>query len=156
MSAATVSNEQGEEETLVVQDLYIPYNDSIYPDHNSFEVVYEDESSKSSSEKPTPTSSPPTPTPKTTSAAKKLKLSRSESQQSESSIELLREFINRKQPEPINLLPTPKPKDNLSRFFDSIADTMRTFSPLAIANIKMKVSQLVGEEEIAMASQNQY
>lgn len=73
-------------------------------------------------------------------------------------VDILREFINRKQPAPIEFLPPapkpPEPKDNLQRFFEAIASTMRTFSPVSIAKIKLKISQMVGEEEIACAEVN--
>lgn len=69
--------------------------------------------------------------------------------------DILREFLNRKAPNPVDFLPPPPPppppKDNLQHFFDAIASTMRTFSPLSVAKIKLKISQLVGEEEIANA-----
>lgn len=67
--------------------------------------------------------------------------------------EILREFLNRRQPNPMDCLPS-KPsalKDSLQQFFESIASTMRTFSPLAIARIKLEISQIVGKEEIACA-----
>lgn len=71
--------------------------------------------------------------------------------------ELLREFLNRRQPNPVDFLPTKPsaPKDSLQQFFESIASTMRTFSPLAIARIKFEISQMVGKEEIAQAARNE-
>lgn len=46
------------------------------------------------------------------------------------------------------------PKDNLQQFFESIASTMRTFPPLSIAKIKLQISKMVGEEEVAIAERN--
>lgn len=66
---------------------------------------------------------------------------------------LLRMLVNRKQPSALDFLP-PKPKDNLAQFFESIASTMRTLPPVSIARLKLKISQLVGEEEIAVAESN--
>ncbi|XP_014091883.2 uncharacterized protein [Bactrocera oleae] len=51
--------------------------------------------------------------------------------------------------------PSTLPKnDSLQIFFESIASTMRTFPPLSIAKIKLQISQLVGNEEIALAERN--
>lgn len=68
----------------------------------------------------------------------------------------LREFLNRKQPNPMDFLPPkpPAPKDNLQQFFEAIASTMRTFPPLSIAKIKLQISQIVGQEEIDCAERN--
>lgn len=65
--------------------------------------------------------------------------------------EILQELLNRKPPNPIDFLPPkpPAPKDGLHHFFESIESAMRTFSPLAIARIKLQISNIVGEEEIA-------
>lgn len=50
------------------------------------------------------------------------------------------------------LVPKPQePKDSLAYFFESIASTMRTFDPITIARLKLKISRMVGEEEIAAA-----
>lgn len=70
--------------------------------------------------------------------------------------DILREFINRKQPNPMDFLPPkpPAPKDNLQQFFESIASTMRSFPPLSIAKIKLQISKIVGEEEVACAERN--
>lgn len=53
-------------------------------------------------------------------------------------------------PKPSVFLPQ-KPVDDIQQFFDSMASTVRKFTPLAIARIKLKIAQLVGEEEIAWA-----
>lgn len=74
---------------------------------------------------------------------------------SQDNSDILREFLNHKPPNPIDFLP-PKPsepKDNLQQFFEAIAGTMRTFSPVSIAKIKLKISQIVGEAEIANAEE---
>lgn len=73
--------------------------------------------------------------------------------------DILREFLNHKQPTAIEFLPPkppepPEPKDSLQQFFEAIASTMRTFSPVSIAKIKLKISQIVGEEEIVCAEKN--
>lgn len=70
--------------------------------------------------------------------------------------DILREFLNHKQPTPIEFLPSKRPemRDNLQQFFEAIASTMRTFSPVSIAKIKLKISQIVGEEEIVCAEKN--
>lgn len=66
--------------------------------------------------------------------------------------EMLREFLNRKPPNPVEFLPPkPMPKDSLDQFFDAIASTMRTFDQLTIARMKLQISQIVGKEEIACA-----
>lgn len=44
-----------------------------------------------------------------------------------------------------------KPADDVQKFFDSMASTVRKLSPLSIAKIKLQVSQIVGAEEIAWA-----
>lgn len=70
--------------------------------------------------------------------------------------DILREFLNRKQPNPMDFLPPkpPAPKDNLQQFFEAIASTMRTFPPLSVAKIKLQISQIVGQEEIDCAERN--
>lgn len=75
---------------------------------------------------------------------------------SENSNDILREFLHRKRPDPIDFLP-PKPqeKDAIQQFFDSIATTVRNFPPLSIAKIKLKIANIVGEEEIACAERNE-
>lgn len=67
--------------------------------------------------------------------------------------ELLQAIFVRNRPESLPPPPSP-PKDNLDHFFESIANTMRTFSPLAIAKIKLQISQIVGYEEISIAERH--
>lgn len=68
--------------------------------------------------------------------------------------ELMREFMASRKPNSLEFLPPkPKPKEPLEIFFESIYSTVRTFPPKSIAKLKMKISQLVGEEEIALAEQ---
>lgn len=57
---------------------------------------------------------------------------------------ILRDLPIRKLPNPIGFIPS-EPEDN------SIASTMTTFTPLTIARIKMQISRIVGQEEIACA-----
>lgn len=70
------------------------------------------------------------------------------SQLSETNL-ILREFLSQR-PKPSDLLPM-KPVDHVQTFFDSMASTVRKFSPLEIAKIKLKISQIVFEQEIAWA-----
>ncbi|XP_031639821.1 transcription factor Adf-1-like [Contarinia nasturtii] len=63
--------------------------------------------------------------------------------------DILREFMATR-PKPADFFP-PKSPDELDTFFESLAKTMRKFSPLVIAKLKLKMSQMVGEEEIAWA-----
>lgn len=70
--------------------------------------------------------------------------------------DLLYELISTRKPNPVNFLqPKTKPKDHLDHFFESIASTMRTFPAISIAKLKLKISQLVGEEEVLLAQQEQ-
>lgn len=64
----------------------------------------------------------------------------------------LREFMSRR-PMLSDFLPQSKPADDTQQFFDSMAATVRKFSPLAIARIKLKVGQIVSEEEISWAEE---
>lgn len=66
--------------------------------------------------------------------------------------EILREFLANR-PNPSDFMPK-KPIDDIQHFLDSIAVTMRRLSPLAIARLKLKIANIVGEEEIAWAQQN--
>lgn len=59
--------------------------------------------------------------------------------------EVLKEFMTQRPK------PSEKPSDDIQQFFDSMASTVRKFSPLTIAQIKLKIAQIVGEEEIAWA-----
>lgn len=81
-----------------------------------------------------------------TTVAKK----RKSSQLTETNV-LLREFLDNR-PKPSDFLPQ-KPTDDVQQFFDSMATTVRKFPALSIARIKMKVAQLIGEEEIAWAQE---
>lgn len=81
-----------------------------------------------------------------TPMAKKRKVS-----QMDTTNEILREFLDSR-PKPSDFMP-PKPADDVQQFFDSMASTVRKFSPLAIARIKLKIAQIVGEEEIAWAEE---
>lgn len=65
--------------------------------------------------------------------------------------EILRQFLEN-EPKPSDFLP-PKPADDVQQFFDSMATTVRKFSPLDIAKVKLKVAQIVGEHEIVWAEQ---
>ena len=65
--------------------------------------------------------------------------------------DLFRELLAQR-PKATDFMPQ-KPVDNVQQFFDSMASTVRKFSPLAIARIKLKIAQIVGEEEIAWAQQ---
>lgn len=65
--------------------------------------------------------------------------------------EILREFLANR-PKPSDFLPQ-KPADDVQQFFDSVASTVRKFSPLSIAKIKLKFGNIVGEEEIAWAEE---
>lgn len=70
--------------------------------------------------------------------------------------DLLYDLISNRKPNPVDFLPpNPTPKDHLDHFFESLASTMRTFPALSVATLKLKISQLVGEEEIALAKQAQ-
>lgn len=62
---------------------------------------------------------------------------------------ILHEFLTQR-PNPFDFLPQ-KPADDVQSFFDSMASTVRKLTQLAIARIKLKISQIVGEEEIAWA-----
>lgn len=66
--------------------------------------------------------------------------------------EILRELLANR-PNPSDFIPQ-KPVDDIQHFLDSIAVTMRKLSPLAIARLKMKIANIVGEEEIAWIEQN--
>lgn len=66
--------------------------------------------------------------------------------------EILREFLASR-PKVSDFIPQ-KPIDDIQYFLDSIAVTMRRLSPLSIARIKLKIANIVGEEEIAWAEQN--
>lgn len=62
---------------------------------------------------------------------------------------IMREFLATR-PKPSDFLPK-QPDDEIQIFFNSMAATTRKFSPLSVARLKLKISQLVGEEEIAWA-----
>ncbi|XP_011177194.1 uncharacterized protein LOC105208837 [Zeugodacus cucurbitae] len=72
------------------------------------------------------------------------------------------ELVSSKRPtlvEPLESKPSKAPymlakHYSLQIFFESISSTMRTFPPLSIAKIKLQISQLVGNEEIALAERN--
>lgn len=70
--------------------------------------------------------------------------------------EMLCQYLaNRKPPTPLDFLPSkPAPKDSIDTFLESIGATLRTFPPVSIAEMKLKIAQLVGEEEIALARRN--
>lgn len=65
--------------------------------------------------------------------------------------DILREFLNSR-PKPSDFI-AQKPVDDVQEFFNSMASTVRKFTPLAIARIKLKIAQIVGEEEIAWAEE---
>lgn len=69
--------------------------------------------------------------------------------------ELLYELISTRKSNPVDFLPSSVPKDHLDHFFDSLASTMRTFPALSVAKLKLKMNQLVGEEEVSLAQQTQ-
>lgn len=62
---------------------------------------------------------------------------------------ILRDFLD-SPTKPSNILPQ-IPADDVRQFFNSMATTVGKLTPLAIARIKLKVAQIVGEEEIAWA-----
>lgn len=66
--------------------------------------------------------------------------------------EILRDFLANR-PNPSDFIPK-KTDDDIQHFLDSMAVTMRRLSPLAVARIKVKMANIVGEEEIAWAQQN--
>lgn len=63
--------------------------------------------------------------------------------------EILREFLAH-WPKQSDFVPL-KPADDVQQFFDSMISTVRKLTPVAIARIKMKVAEIVGEEELAWA-----
>lgn len=65
--------------------------------------------------------------------------------------EILREFLANR-PKASDFIPQ-KPADDVQQFFDSMASTVRKFTPVTIAKIKLKIAQIVGEEEIAWAEE---
>lgn len=65
--------------------------------------------------------------------------------------EILREFLANR-PKPSDFLPQ-KPADDVQQFFDSMASTVRKFTPVSIAKIKLKIANIVGEEEIVWAEE---
>lgn len=67
--------------------------------------------------------------------------------------EILREILNRKPPDPFDFLPPkpPEPTDHIQTFFDAMASTVRTFPAVSIARVKLQISKIVGEEELACA-----
>lgn len=66
--------------------------------------------------------------------------------------EMLREFLANR-PKPSDFIPQ-TPVDDIQHFLNSIAVTMRRLSPLSIARLKVKIANIVGEEEILWATQN--
>lgn len=58
-------------------------------------------------------------------------------------------FANR--PKPSDFFPPEKPSDDIDAFFHSIATTVRKFSPVAVARLKLRIANMVGEEEISWA-----
>lgn len=68
------------------------------------------------------------------------------------SSDILREFIACR-PKPSDFLPQ-QPQSAVHKFFESMADTVSKFSPMAIARIKLKIANIVGEEEIAWAQES--
>lgn len=91
--------------------------------------------------------------PGSTSSSKKRKgTSSGMSTPTSETTSFLREFMSSR-PKLSDFLPQPKPADDTQQFFDSMAATVRKLSPLAIARIKLKVGQIVGEEEISWAEQ---
>lgn len=72
---------------------------------------------------------------------------RKTSQMSETNV--IREFLAQR-PNPFDFL-AQKPADDVQQFFDSMSSTVRKFTPLTIARLKLKIAQIVGEEEIAWA-----
>lgn len=79
-----------------------------------------------------------------------VKRRRGGSQVSETSA-ILREFLAER-PKPSDFMQQ-KPIDDLQHFFDSMASTVRKFSLMRIARIKLKISQIVGEEEMTWAEE---
>lgn len=73
---------------------------------------------------------------------------RKSSQLSETNV-LLHELLTQ-WPKPSDFQPQ-KPADDVQLFFNSMASTVRKLSPVAIARVKLKISQIIGEEEIAWA-----
>lgn len=57
-------------------------------------------------------------------------------------MDLLKSLVNR--PQPVD-----KKRDGLDNFFAAMCDTVRTFPPQKIAEAKYKISQLIGEMEMA-------
>lgn len=75
---------------------------------------------------------------------------------SDPTTDLIYELISSRKPNPVDFLPTTTvPKDHLDHFFESLASTMRTFPALSVAKLKLKMLQLVGEEEVSLAQQRQ-
>lgn len=73
----------------------------------------------------------------------------------ETTTDVLREFLQRKRPNPMKFIPpTPPQKCGVQQFFDSMATTVKTFPPLSIAKVKLQIANIVGEEEIACAERN--
>lgn len=73
---------------------------------------------------------------------------RESSQMTEANV-ILHEFLANR-PKPSDFL-SQKPTDDIQQFCDAMASTVRKFSPLQIAKVKLKISQVVGLEEIAWA-----
>lgn len=63
--------------------------------------------------------------------------------------DILREFWAQ-HPKPSDFMPQ-QSADDVQLFFDAMASTVRKFSPLSAARVKLKVGQIVGEAEIAWA-----
>lgn len=63
--------------------------------------------------------------------------------------EILHEFLANR-PKPSDFIPQ-QSADDIQQFFKSMEATVRKLSPLAIARIKLKIANIVGEEEIAWA-----
>lgn len=63
---------------------------------------------------------------------------------------ILREFLAQR-PKPFDFVPQ-QPADDVQLFFDSMAMTVRKFTPLSIAKIKLQIAQIVGAAEIAWAA----
>ncbi|KNC31456.1 hypothetical protein FF38_04039 [Lucilia cuprina] len=75
---------------------------------------------------------------------------------SDPTTELLYELISFRKPRLVDFLQQKiRPKDYLDHFFDSLASTMRSFAPISIAKLKLKMSQIVGEEEVFLTQKDQ-
>ncbi|KAL1464874.1 hypothetical protein WDU94_004482 [Cyamophila willieti] len=136
--------ESGEESHLLEQDEV----DSEEPITNLLVNSEESSSALSVAQSPTPYAPPQSPLPHYV-PSQQVPKRRSYGHQGPSTSQILQEYLaakkTRAEPE----------KDSLSKYFDAVESTVRTFKPILQVQIKSKISALVSEFEMMSLSENE-